>query len=160
MYIYIYILQLVIIGKKFITRSTRLDDRWSHIVRTRTRTRTRTSTRTRTRIRTRTHPHTHAHTHTHTHTSMRVLGTRRRLFKMAANLHIMSYPYRHFTPIFSKMAAFSYLHRYALSLTCSCIDPPLPLQPIPPILSPTPLHRQCCQTSVYVIILNCFTHIA
>ena len=34
----------------------------------------------------------------------------RRLFKMAANLHIMSYTYRHTTPI-------SYLHRYIVSLT-------------------------------------------
>ena len=33
------------------------------------------------------------------------------------------------------MAAFSYLHRYALSLTCSCIDPLSPSNPILLILS-------------------------
>ena len=65
---------------------------------------------------------------------------------MAANLHIMSYTY-------SDTALFSYFHRYSLSLTCGCIDPLSPSNPFSPYYPSTPLHRQWCQTSVYVIIL-------
>ena len=63
---------------------------------------------------------------------MRELGISRDLFKMAANLHIMSYTYSDTTYFFSKMEAFSYLHHYMLFPTCSCIDPLLPLQPHSP----------------------------
>ena len=82
------------------------------------------------------------------------LVTRRRLFKMAANLRIMSYTYRHTAPIFPRWRL------YVVSLTLRPISnmqlyrPPLLLQPqFSPYNPSTPLPRQSCQTFVYAIIL-------
>ena len=83
---------------------------------------------------------------THSIISIGELETQQRLFKMAANLHIMSYIYRH-TALFllsSSLCAISNMQLYR---------PPPPFNPILPIQSlntPTP---PSCQKFMYVIIL-------
>ena len=97
--------------------------------------------------------------------SIRELVTPQILFKIAANLHIMPYIYRHTAP-------FSYLHRYVLSLTLRPIfiveniwrskavstplqDPNSPHTiPQHPIPTPTSLKMSIMSSCLYFTVLS------
>ena len=92
--------------------------------------------------------------------SMGEIGTRRDLFKMAANLHIMSYPYSDTTYFFQNGGVFVSSSLCAIS-NMQLYRPPSPPPPtsfsetIPQHPTPPMMSNIC----VYNYI-NCFTHIA